>query len=152
MVLGFPIFRSAVVAVAFIVAADCQAAPQHTQSRPSIFEACDAKAQTQRDLDECADAEYRATKARFEKAWRDVMGYIDDQKQCAELKAAQKAWLAYRDAECSRWANSGGTVEVMQGTLCLAHLTQARIKDLDAWPPLISREDQKPLPDPVCRP
>jgi uncharacterized protein YecT (DUF1311 family) len=107
---------------------------------------------TQGAMNACADAEYRAVKLRFERSWREIMGYIDDDKACADLKATQKAWLAYRDAECGRWGNDGGTVEVMNESLCLASLTAARIKDLDAWPPLISRKDQKPLANPPCKP
>ena len=149
---SLPLLSSVAAAAALLVAVHGEAAPRRAHAKLSIFEACDAEAKTQADLNECADAEYRDTKVRFEKSWRAIMGYIDDDNECADLKATQKAWLAYRDAECGRWANSGGTVEVMQGTLCLAHLTQARIKDLDAWPPLISRKDQKPLPNPVCKP
>jgi uncharacterized protein YecT (DUF1311 family) len=113
---------------------------------------CWDTAMTQGAMNECADAKYRAVKARFDKSWRAIMGYIDDEKDCADLKATQKAWLAYRDAECGRWGNAGGTVEVMDESLCLASLTEARIKDLDAWPPLTSRKDQKPLPNQVCKP
>ena len=34
----------------------------------------------------------------------------------------------------------------------LASVTEARIKDFDAWPPLFSRKDQKPMANPICKP
>lgn len=53
-------------------------------------------------------------------------GYLD------ALMASQRAWLAYRDAECA-WQGfeaRGGSMEPMLVNACLAEKTQARIKEL----------------------
>lgn len=48
------------------------------------------------------------------------------------LMASQRAWLAYRDAECTwqGFAAHGGSMEPMLVNACLARLTEERIKAL----------------------
>lgn len=50
------------------------------------------------------------------------------------LMASQRAWLAYRDAECTRqgFEAHGGSMEPMLVNGCLATMTGARIKELTA--------------------
>lgn len=51
------------------------------------------------------------------------------------LRAAQKAWVPYRDAACSAEAMlaAGGTAAPLLGTLCLERLTRRRIEDLQRF-------------------
>ncbi len=53
-------------------------------------------------------------------------GYLD------ALLASQRAWLAYRDAECALqgFEARGGSMEPMLVNACLAEKTTARIKEL----------------------
>lgn len=48
------------------------------------------------------------------------------------LRAAQHAWIDFRDAECSyeAYAAFGGTMQPMIGNLCLARMTNERIAEL----------------------
>lgn len=59
-------------------------------------------------------------------AFEGMGGYLD------ALLASQRAWLAYRDAECA-WQGfeaRGGSMEPMLVNACLAEKTTARIKEL----------------------
>lgn len=92
---------------------------------------CDPNA-TQTELDECtgaafADADralntlYAAMKARL----------AGDESTLRLLTVAQRAWVAYRDAECDFAAASvvGGSIYPMIRGQCLTDLTTARVAD-----------------------
>ena len=59
-------------------------------------------------------------------AFEGMGGYLD------ALLASQRAWLAYRDAECALqgFEARGGSMEPMLVNACLAEKTTARIKEL----------------------
>ena len=59
-------------------------------------------------------------------AFEGMGGYLD------ALLASQRAWLAYRDAECALqgFEARGGSMEPMLVYACLAEKTTARIKEL----------------------
>lgn len=104
---------------------------------------CD-KAFTQMDMNRCAGDDYATADAELNAQWevtaadmreRDALtrglqdgrpGYFD------QLLAAQRAWLAFRDAHCSSagYAARGGSMESMLVSMCLAHLTRQRTQQL----------------------
>jgi uncharacterized protein YecT (DUF1311 family) len=55
-----------------------------------------------------------------------------DSGRAAVLDSAQRAWIAFRDAQCSYVAKSyeGGSMQPMQQGACLEALTRARTKQL----------------------
>lgn len=84
--------------------------------------------QTQTDLNRCAYADYVKADGelnRLYKQLREKTGYA------AELEAAERAWLAYRDKECDfeTAADAGGSIRPMDEALCLKALTERRNAD-----------------------
>lgn len=91
------------------------------------------KAQVQLELDYCAGKDLEAADKKLNEVYRKLMAGNDAKSQ-ALLKTAEKNWLAYRDSECEyETADSeGGTIHPMEGSICLAEKTKARIKELQA--------------------
>ncbi|MFJ3461218.1 lysozyme inhibitor LprI family protein [Achromobacter spanius] len=96
---------------------------------------CD-QASTQTDMNLCADQAYRKSDADLNAAYKEVTGRLKDNKDAlTQLQSAQKAWLFFRDAECtfSSAGVTGGSAYPMVLSMCLDKLTQARTKELRAY-------------------
>ncbi|MGH6735634.1 MAG: lysozyme inhibitor LprI family protein [Methyloceanibacter sp.] len=102
---------------------DCEAA---TASNPE-FKACLARAADA--ADEKLNAAYKALQGSVRAASKE-MGQPPD-PQLASLTAAQKSWIAYRDANCSFEDELafGGTAIGGNYSACLCALSHERIAD-----------------------
>ncbi|MDO9415013.1 lysozyme inhibitor LprI family protein [Pararhizobium sp.] len=101
-------------------------------------------AQTQFDMNYCANEEYLAADKALNAAYKTVMGHMEatDKDLAAvsptyagaveALKKAQRAWIAYRDGQCelSGFSARGGSMEPMLVSGCLADLTKKRTQEL----------------------
>lgn len=103
---------------------------------------CDAL-QTQLQMMECADADYKSADAALNAAYREVMAELRkyDETQpgwdlSAALKAAQRAWLPFRDRQCD-WEAAfvkGGTMEPLIRLSCLSEMTSRRTGEIrETW-------------------
>jgi uncharacterized protein YecT (DUF1311 family) len=62
------------------------------------------------------------------------MGDLND-RQKARLRAAQRAWLAFRDADCaSRQDEDWGTLSRITANACVLRRTVERTIDLEGYP------------------
>ncbi|MER9056075.1 lysozyme inhibitor LprI family protein [Mesorhizobium sp. M0213] len=61
---------------------------------------CDRNDDSQQMMNICADADYKSADAKLNKAYQDLIGG-SDAKARKLLQTAQRAWIAFRDAECS---------------------------------------------------
>ena len=102
--------------------------------------------QTQFELTYCAGIEYEDADAELNGVWPDIVAaaksndeYVADLARergvpttLEALRNAQRAWIAYRDAQCEYEAYDvfGGTAQPMVGSLCLARLIRERIEML----------------------
>jgi uncharacterized protein YecT (DUF1311 family) len=88
-------------------------------------------ATTQFDMNECAGREYKKADAELNKVYQQLLRSSEPEEQ-PKLKAAQLAWLKFRDAQCDYESalNVGGTMYPMVVDYCLADVTQARTKQL----------------------
>lgn len=92
----------------------------------------DAKDQT--TMNRCAEDSYkdadRALNAQYAVTRKAVLAY--DPEGDKLLIAAQRAWVAFRDAHCTAtsFAFKGGTMEPMMRFSCLAETTEARTAQL----------------------
>ena len=89
--------------------------------------------QTQRGLDACAGAARDKADAALNGAYKQIVGRLaDNPGKTKRLIEAEKAWIAFRDAECA-FANSdteGGSIHSMEVTLCEEKLTNIRAQQL----------------------
>ncbi len=87
----------------------------------------------QMQLDQCAGQDFTAADAKLNALYKMMMSKYDAANS-ALLKSSERAWIAYRDAQCDFATNgtAGGTINPMMDTICRTDKTNARIKELNA--------------------
>jgi uncharacterized protein YecT (DUF1311 family) len=90
-----------------------------------------ANAQTQIELNECAKKEYDAADAELNMVYKEVMADLSPEMQ-GKLKAAQRAWIVYRDAhcDCAAFEYSGGSIYPLIYYNCLRDNTISRTQEI----------------------
>jgi len=80
----------------------------------------------QMEMNECAGAAYQKADKTLNQVYRQL-------EKTPELVASEKAWIAFRDAECKYQASGfeGGSMQPMVYANCLQSLTEDRIKQLE---------------------
>lgn len=127
-------------------------APLPSQSSPAttaVVEDC-TYAPSQTDMNICAGEEFVRADAELNKQWeatstmmrqRDMVidkSYDERPSYHAQLLAAQRAWIAYRDEHCTNvgYEARGGSLEPFLVARCKTALTKQRIiqlHDLEIW-------------------
>jgi uncharacterized protein YecT (DUF1311 family) len=94
---------------------------------------CWDTAQTQLALNQCAEADLKAADADLNAVYKQLMARPDG-AFTQRLRAAQRAWVAFRDAHVAALygASTEGSVRPMCAALALRDLTQERVKQLRA--------------------
>ncbi|WP_372646692.1 lysozyme inhibitor LprI family protein [Hyphomicrobium sp.] len=116
-----------------------------TFAHPAAAETIDcANAMATVELNFCADKEYQAAdkalNAEYALALKSVRSRTLERPYDAKsaedaLKTAQRAWIAYRDADCKGvvaqvWTNGTGATSAI--LMCMTDKTQQRTKELNA--------------------
>ena len=100
------------------------------------LDACNSPRATQYDLNVCAGASLKRSDVEMNTLYGRIrLRLKDDPDTLKRLVAAQRAWLAFRDAECgfASGAESGGSIYPMVYSNCLEGLTRKRIGDLKIY-------------------
>ena len=116
------------------------------EARPALA-ACEDDATTQADLNDCAAQSFTKSDTALNGLYREIMQRLGkDSAEARQLVAAQRAWIAFRDAECSFAASgvAGGSIYPMTVVNCRDMLTSKRIDDFKFY---LSCEEG----DTVCR-
>jgi uncharacterized protein YecT (DUF1311 family) len=84
------------------------------------------------ELVECSLKKLAAADGELNKAYRQLMSRLGDKKWAEKLRAAQQAWIKYRDANCDYVSefSGGGSAVTFEYNFCLADMTTARTKEL----------------------
>ena len=92
---------------------------------------CDRNDDSQQMMSICAGEDFQAADAKLNQAYKDLVGRNDD-KSRKLLQVAQRAWIAFRDAECAYTTagSEGGSIHPMEVSQCLTDLTEQRTKQL----------------------
>lgn len=95
-----------------------------------------SNASNQAAMTECADTALIASDAELNALYKQIQGRLkNDQDTMKLLVAAQRAWVAFRDAECE-FSSSGvaqGSIYPMTVLQCRDGVTQLRIKDFQNY-------------------
>ncbi|MFI0849033.1 lysozyme inhibitor LprI family protein [Mesorhizobium sp. IMUNJ 23232] len=117
-------------------------------SAPAWADDCQ-NAQSQIQLDDCAakalsDADKKLNEA-YQKIEKRLAGDPDTKKL---LVTAQRAWVAFRDAECTFQSSgvAGGSIYPMTFSNCQAALTNARLQDFQTYLSCQEGDDSCPVP------
>jgi len=83
----------------------------------------------QSEMNQCMEAEYRKVDLRLNSLYKELTSVLADPRG---IRASQRAWLKYRDAECS-----DAVLQLGQGSLqplahhsCMIEFTEQRIRHL----------------------
>jgi uncharacterized protein YecT (DUF1311 family) len=95
---------------------------------------CWNKAQAQPEMNDCANQEFAAADKEMNEVYAKLVATMkDDPDSLAAFKKAQRAWVAFRDAEVAALYPRGadaGSLTPMCGSLEMAHLTRQRSAEL----------------------
>ena len=86
---------------------------------------------SQAELNRCAARARDKADAELNKVYRELIKDTDATER-AKLRAAQLAWIKFRDAQCDYESvgNTGGSIYPMVMGFCLARVTKDRVKQL----------------------
>jgi uncharacterized protein YecT (DUF1311 family) len=91
---------------------------------------------TQGEMNNCANEAYEKSDAELNALYKQVGSRLKgDAKQANLLVTAQRAWIAFRDAECAFVSSptTGGSVNPMVQANCRDRVTSARVNDLKSY-------------------
>jgi uncharacterized protein YecT (DUF1311 family) len=89
------------------------------------------EARNQHELNQCAARARDKADAELNKVYRELIKDTGTTER-AKLRAAQLAWIKFRDAHCDyeTIGNKGGSIYPMVSSFCLARVTNDRVKQL----------------------
>jgi uncharacterized protein YecT (DUF1311 family) len=102
------------------------------------YRACSGKANTQGEMTACASEEAARVDAKLNTTYRALLSKVASQPEAvAKIKAAEKAWIAYRDAYVEATypakdkATEYGSMYPLDVALLRAKLTQRQVSALE---------------------
>jgi uncharacterized protein YecT (DUF1311 family) len=90
-----------------------------------------AHSQSQPEMNETAQADFEKADAKLNAVYKKTLATLDDEGK-KKLIAAERAWVAYRDAEAAFVADSerGGSIAPLIYSTTCRELTESRIQEL----------------------
>jgi uncharacterized protein YecT (DUF1311 family) len=91
-------------------------------------------AQSQHEMNRTAAEDFTKADAILNKVYKKVLASLEDAADKKQLIAAQRAWLAYRDAQATFQADldaRGGSMRPLIHSGTCTRLTEARTKELN---------------------
>jgi uncharacterized protein YecT (DUF1311 family) len=82
------------------------------------------------EIVECQKAKLSVLDKRLNAAYQKVLS-LAQPKQKEQLRAAQRQWLKFRDADCEYYELGEGTIARIEGGECMLNLTRARARELE---------------------
>lgn len=125
------------------LAAVCLAAPasgqismQQIEARQSpALASCLERDSSTAGMRECLGTEYRLQDRALNQAYQAALGRLNARQQ-AQLRTAQRAWVAYRQARCRSMTDQDwGTLSLLAADDCGVSMTIARTIELEDYPP-----------------
>jgi uncharacterized protein YecT (DUF1311 family) len=89
--------------------------------------------QSQAEVNMCAGEKFKAADAELNRVYKRLVSKLaDDEGQREKLKAAETAWLKYRDDNCEYEASffDGGSMRPLILSSCFERMTKARTAEL----------------------
>lgn len=130
------ILTATAAALALSAAAPAQARdPRDGERYTPAFDQCTDRQGTTHGLIECVVAEYAIQDQALNEAYRKAMAGLNA-RQKAKLQAAQRAWIAWRDARCKALEDEDwGTLSRLNANICMLDTTVDRTQELEEYPP-----------------
>ena len=99
-----------------------------------VYDQCMRRAVSTLDMVDCAGREGERWDGRLNRAYQARMASFNDRQRGA-LKRAEKAWLAFRQADCAAYEDEDwGTISRIDASQCFLRRTVERALELEAFP------------------
>ena len=99
------------------------------------FKTCPGMDRSTAEMVDCIDAETKVQDKALNATYQKIMTDLND-RQKANLKAAQRAWITYRDAWCAAQQDSDwGSISTIVANNCVLDETIRRTIELEHYPP-----------------
>ena len=82
------------------------------------------------EMVECINANTAQWDKRMNAAYQQVLKDAGDQQR-DQLRAAQRLWVQYRDANCRYYALGEGTIASIEASDCARSMTETRARELE---------------------
>jgi uncharacterized protein YecT (DUF1311 family) len=83
------------------------------------------------EMVECLRAKTVQWDKRLNRAYQQALKDAGTPAQADQLRAAQRLWVEYRDANCRYYDLSEGTIARIEASECMRSMTEARAKELE---------------------
>lgn len=122
-----------ILAGVILVVAGGAASAQESPEYSAEFSACmDRSGGVTVEMRDCSTAEYERQDHALNVVYRDLMGRLGPELQ-TDLRTAQRAWIAFRKAECDyRHRSEGGTMGLLIYDSCWLDFTASRVVHLQS--------------------
>src|SRR5262245_24058654 len=116
------------LAFALVGSLGTQAQKRAKPAAPAKNPSC-ANAQAQSEMNQCAYDDFQKADAELNRVYQQLLLKTDREEK---LKAAQRAWVAFRDADCEYDASdsAGGSLEPLLRYSCYETATKTRTNQL----------------------
>ncbi|MBD1588256.1 lysozyme inhibitor LprI family protein [Pseudomonas typographi] len=96
-----------------------------------------AEATSTRALEQCAQQSLATADQALNSAYRDLLGHVSEPAANTKLVAAQRAWVAFRDADCAAQYQlyEGGSMRNLALLGCKQQRTEERTRTLRNYLP-----------------
>lgn len=82
------------------------------------------------EIVECLGEIHEEQDTRLNAAYRAAIEPLEGERR-TQLRDAQRAWGAFRDANCLFYRSGEGTIAAIEGTSCMVETTRARADELE---------------------
>jgi uncharacterized protein YecT (DUF1311 family) len=82
----------------------------------------------------CANAELQVQDGRLNTAYQAAILRLERPRQKAALQKAQRAWIAFRDADCAAYVDEDwGSMARVEANACVLERTRERAAELETF-------------------
>lgn len=124
-----------VLALAALPFGAAQAAPKPANPTPAYARCLATPAgQSTLGMIQCAAAELAVQDARLNRAYQAAIARLERPRQKAALQKAQRAWIAFRDADCAAFHDEDwGSMARVEANACVVDHTIHRANALETF-------------------
>jgi uncharacterized protein YecT (DUF1311 family) len=82
---------------------------------------------------QCLEAQRSSWDKKLNEAYKELLSTARPEQKAA-LRAAQRAWLSFRDANCQYYLKGEGSIARISAAACARDMTEKRARELDHDP------------------
>jgi uncharacterized protein YecT (DUF1311 family) len=100
----------------------------HVYAEDAPAESCNGSTY---EMVECLREKTEQWDKRLNRAYQQALKDAENPAQADQLRAAQRLWVQYRDANCRYYDLGEGTIARIDAAECMRMMTEARAKELE---------------------